>query len=201
MDYKICLVQEYSQVHFIHVSLQLNFIHSCVTAAITRVLPLLVVLFLNVPSQVTPRCARMLTLWTVVPDPIMNSLLVNFQCKQTRKFWPVATQVTDAQVSICLCLVLLAYPSRLNALIVSCMEVPLKMQFAPAGSLTLFTRVENAPVLRCVVLYKVCFGLRLVQTSVAKQTTVVLSNVRFEKDDCCKSVEADQAVELLLLVV
>ena len=201
MDYKICWIKEYSQVYFVHVLLQLDFIYSCITAAITRVLSLLLMFLLNVPSQVTPRCARMLALWTLVPHPIMDGLLVDLNCKQTWNFWPVTTQVTDTQFNIGLCLVLFACHSFLNSLIVSCMEVPLKMQLAPAGSLTLFTRVENAPMLCCVVLYKVCFGLWLVQTSVAKQTTVVLSNVRFEKDDCCKSVEADQAVELLLLVV
>ena len=181
MDYKIGWIKEYSQVHFVHVLLQLYFICSSITAALTRVLYLLVMLFLNVSSQIASRCARMITLWTEVPHPIMNSLLVDFNCKQTWNFWSVTTQVTDTHFSIGLCLVLSARHSLLNPVIVGCMEVPLKMKLAPTGPLALFTRVENSPVLCCVVLYQVCFGLWLVKASVAKQTTVVLSNVRFEK--------------------
>ena len=201
VDHKICWIEEYSQVYFVHVLLQLNFISSCVTAAITGVLSLLVVLLLNVPSQVAPRCARMLALWTVVPHPIVNGLLVDLNCKQTWNFWPVSTQVTDTQVNIGLCLVLFACQSFLNPLIVSSMQVPLKVKLAPAGPLALLARVEDTPVLRGVVLCQVGFRLRLVETSVAKQPTVVLSDVRFEKDERCKSVEADQAEKLLFLVV
>ena len=143
----------------------------------------------------------MLALWTVVPHPIVNSLLVDLNCKQTWNFWPVSTQVTDTQVNIGLRLVLFACKPFLNPLIVSSMQVPLKVKLAPAGPLALLARVENTPVLRGVVLYQVGFRLRLVEASVAKQPTVVLSNVRFEKDERCKSVEADQAEKLLLLVV
>ena len=180
MDYKISCLEEYSQVNFVHVLLQLSFISRCEAAAIAR-MSLIVVLFLNVPSQVAPGCARMVTLGTVVPHPIMNRLLVDFHRKQTWNFRPVPAQVTETQLNIGLCLFLPVDNSFLGVFVVSRMQVPLKMELAATSSLALFTRVENTPVIGCVVIDQVCLGLGLVEAGVTKQTTVILSYVSFQK--------------------
>ena len=180
MDYKISCLEEYSQVNFVHVLLQLSFISRCEAAAVAR-MSLIVVLFLNVPSQVAPGCARMVTLGTVVPHPIMNRLLVDFHRKQTWNFRPVPAQVTDTQLNIGLCLLLPVDNSFLGVFVVSRLQVPLKMELAATSSLALFTRVENTPVICCIVIDQVCLGLGLVETGVTKQTTVVLSYVSFQE--------------------